>query len=51
MVDKSGRWDGWSKMYYNYVGEGGKKFQIHFNAAFDDAGKMIKVDDFKFKDY
>jgi hypothetical protein len=51
MVDKSGRWNGWSKMYYNYLGEGGKKFQIHFNAAFDEAGKMIKVDDFKFKDH
>jgi RHS repeat-associated protein len=50
MTDKSGRWDGWSKMYYNYVGPGGKNFQIHFNALFDDAGKMIKVDDFKFVD-
>ena len=51
MRDKSGRWNGWSKMYYNYVGQDGKKHQIHFNATFDNTGKINQIDDFKFKDH
>jgi hypothetical protein len=46
---KDTKWEGWRKMYYEYVTEGGNKAQIHYNALFDNNGKMIAVDDFKFK--
>jgi hypothetical protein len=43
------RWKGWTKMEYMKKFKGGTKVDIHFVAQFDPSGKMIAVDDFKFK--
>lgn len=42
------RWQGWNKMQYVKELQDGAKINIHYNAQFDKAGKMINVDDFKF---
>jgi hypothetical protein len=46
MKDASGRWNGWDKMTNISKKHG---VEIHYNVLRKD-GKIIAVDDFKFKD-
>jgi hypothetical protein len=43
------RWKDWTKMEFMKRFKDGTKVDVHFVAQFDASGKMIAVDDFKFK--
>jgi RHS repeat-associated protein len=43
------RWSGWTKMQYIKRLGDGTVINIHYNAQMDQSGKIIAVDDFKFK--